>query len=117
MKTFQKFNVDDELEKEKIFLKFAHIDELEIKFDFIDYESDLFYFYKKFTMLCQDKVNETLYMSIRIWSVFQSKTNLNHNETKKFMTHMLDKYFNLNTYISRKGIPNGITSIDKHFKL
>ena len=39
MKTFEEFdNID---EKEKLFLELAHLDELEIKFDFIKYENYL----------------------------------------------------------------------------
>ena len=43
--TFIKESYDDPFEKE--FLSLSHLDELEIKIDFIIYPKDLFYFYNK----------------------------------------------------------------------
>lgn len=40
MKTFDKFNIDED-----IFIKALHLDELEIKIDFIRYSSHLFFYY------------------------------------------------------------------------
>ncbi|MCK9446879.1 hypothetical protein M0Q50_08525 [bacterium] len=117
MKTFEKFKIDDEREKERIFLYFAHIDELEIKFDFIEYKQFIYYFYKEYTLLCQDKVKQKFNISIRIWSVFESKTGLNHKETKNFIKQMLNKYFNFDKYTIHKGLPQGIILIEKHFKI
>ena len=45
MKTFEQYNINDEKEMEELFLEIAHLDELEIRFDFIKYNLDLFYFY------------------------------------------------------------------------
>lgn len=116
MKTFEQFdNID---EKEKLFLEVAHLDELVIKFDFIEYEYDLYYFYKDNCLFDQNK--KTMYFYIRyikIWSVFEKKFGINFQEIKDFMLGMINKYFKLKNYIPFQRINHSVKDVDEHFKL
>lgn len=100
MKTFEQFqNID---EKEKLFLELSHLDEIEIRFDFINYKTLLYYFYKEINLFEQDKIR--LYFWINneeIWSHFESIFN-NDNEIKIFLSHMINKHFGLNDYNAKK---------------
>lgn len=91
MKTFEDFN-----NMEELFLGIAHLDDLEIKFDFIDYGADFFYYYNDSWLFKENKKNEFFFINYdKIWSVFEKKYGLNYDEIDNFMTIMLDKYFKL----------------------
>ena len=97
MKTFEQYNNIDE--KEKLFLELTYLDDLEIKFDFIEYKEYIFYFYKDDYLFYQDKKNMKFYINYyKIWSVFESKFNINYEEIREFMKGMIDKHFNLKDY-------------------
>ena len=101
MKTFEAFNNIDE--KEELFLQLAHLDELEIKFDFIEYENIIFYFYKDKCLFYQNKKSKAFYIEyVKIWSVFEKKFSLNFKETKDFMVGAIDKHFKLKDYTPLK---------------
>ncbi|MCK9445782.1 hypothetical protein M0Q50_02690 [bacterium] len=114
MKTFEKFNTIDE--KEEQFLGFAHLDELDIKFDFIEYEIGLFYFYKEIWIFGQEKKYKYFYINKYFWDSFESNFGLNYQETKVFLSVMLDKYLNLSDYIISNKNRIGIIWVTRHFK-
>ncbi|MCK9445426.1 hypothetical protein M0Q50_00865 [bacterium] len=89
MKTFEQFDIIDE--KEKLFIELAHLDELDIKFDFIFSRLELFYFYKKecyFNILKKDfaTINKS------IWS----RIGNNHDDIEKQMNILIYKFFGYN---------------------
>ncbi|MCK9445933.1 hypothetical protein M0Q50_03475 [bacterium] len=116
MKTFEQFENINELEKS--FLELAHLDELEIKFDFMRYESDIFYFHNYKCLFKLVKKNVFIYInSDEIWSVFENKFGLDYIKTTKFMGDMIHKHFKLNSYKISKYENWLLRSIDNHFKL
>ncbi|MCK9446880.1 hypothetical protein M0Q50_08535 [bacterium] len=116
MKTFEHFEVIDE--KEKLFLELAHLDELEIKFDFIEYPKNIYYFYKDTWLFNQDKKFNYFWINYdKIWIVFSSKFDINYKEIGYYMSDILEKHFKLNGYETISS-NNPITKrIDTHFKL
>lgn len=96
MKMFDAFNIDD---KEKLFLELAHLDELEIRFDFIEYKNSLYYFYKKNCLFDQNKKRKIFWINYsKIWRVIEKKFDINDKETKDIMSSMVEKHFKLKKY-------------------
>lgn len=86
-------------EKENLFLELAHLDELEIKFDFIDYKTTLDYVYNDEILFIQSKRIKIFVINYKdIWSVFTKRFNLTRGEIKEFTEDMIEKYFNLKGY-------------------
>lgn len=98
MKKFEDFeNVD---EKEKLFLELAHLDELDIKFDFIRYPIEIFYYYENHCLFNKIKTQNKFYINHnKIWIIFKNRYNLKYIDIKNFMKIMLDKHFNSKGYI------------------
>lgn len=98
MKTFETFNNTDELEK--FFLEVAHLNELEIRFDFINFETYMFYFYNYKCFFHKMKKTKIFYMDdYYIFSKFKSKFNINYRNFRLFTKKMIDKHLNLDDYI------------------
>ena len=86
----------ENLQYEKLFLELAHLDELEIKFDFIEYENDLYYFYNKNVLFDQYKKSGRFYINYdKIWSIFGSKFNLKYNDIQSITKKMVERHFKL----------------------
>ncbi|MCK9445687.1 hypothetical protein M0Q50_02215 [bacterium] len=114
MKSFEQFdNIDN---KEKHFLALAHLDELEIKFEFIKYKDMLFYFYDYgflFDISKKSKIFNTSYLEI--CSVLEREYNMNIYDIRNFMTTMVDKYFKLKNYKILTSFPNRSFVITEEF--
>ena len=90
-------------EYEKLFLELAHLDELEIKFDFIRYKIDLYYFYNNninfFDISKRDNIFYTNYDEI--WKFFNNFFKKpkdvwnNKDEITLMLTPIVEKYFKL----------------------
>lgn len=99
MITFENYNIDNEVEN--LFLELAHLDELEIGFDFINNKYQLLYKYNNVYLFSHDK--PTKYLRIKygeIWSSIEDIFNLTIEETTYHMNKMTEKYFNLYDYIT-----------------
>jgi hypothetical protein len=98
MKTFDDFDEYDE--KEDFFLELAHIDELQIRFDFIKYKIYMFYCYENNRSLFHKiKKRKIFYIDdFYMFSKFEKKFHTNYKNTRIFMKKMIDKYFNLYDY-------------------
>ena len=111
MKTFEQyFNLlienfnNKEKEMEEFFLQLSHINELDIKFNFIEYKDTLFYLYKNKCLFDQDKKTMYFYINYdKIWSVFEKEFSLNYQEIKDFMSGMVEKHFKLKDYTPNHG--------------
>ncbi|MCK9446764.1 hypothetical protein M0Q50_07895 [bacterium] len=102
MKTFEQFNTIDE--KEKLFLELAHLDELEIRFDFVDndYENYIYYFYKEKCFFAKDKSNRHFYIDYDyILFKLMKKYMMDLYDTINFISNMLKKYFKVDYKIRR----------------
>lgn len=96
MKTYESFN---NKEQEELFLELARLDELEIKFNFINTPNKLFYHYDGILYFINEKENK--YFSInRNWICFEFKNEFgfDESETLSFMETMIEKYFGLYNY-------------------
>lgn len=115
MKTFEQFeNID---EKEKLFLQLAHLDNLDIKFDFIEYKYELFYIYKDNCLFYQEKKSKCFYINFdKIWEVFENKFSLNYKKIQKIMNGMVKKHFKLKGYKSFIESFPTCSMIEKHFR-
>jgi hypothetical protein len=92
MKTFENYNLKYEMEES--FLHLAHLDNLEIKFDLIEYEDDMFYFYDNIYLFSYMKKPKEFYMNPkRIWSI-ENRYDISGIEFEQFMKSMVEKYFN-----------------------
>ena len=109
---------DRYIEYEKLFLELTHLDELEIKFDFIEYENYLFHFYNESELFLQDKKNGWFYMNYtKIWSIFGSKYNLKYDDIQSITKDIVEKHFKLKDIITTFRNEFYDTSVEKHFKL
>ncbi|MCK9445735.1 hypothetical protein M0Q50_02455 [bacterium] len=100
MKTFDAFNID---EKEKLFLKLSHLDELEIKIDLINYSEHLFYFYKDNCLFYYNKKYKRFYISyFDIWKDIFYINGAYRSNIYSCMDSYINKYFGLNDVISEK---------------
>ncbi|MCK9445736.1 hypothetical protein M0Q50_02460 [bacterium] len=100
MKTFEKYKKDINLDKqEELFLELAQLDELDIRFDFIELPEDLFYFYKEKCFFVQDKNGKCFRINDDdIWSIFRNNIGMSYTATQSFMNIMIKKYFGLYAY-------------------
>jgi len=99
MKTFEQYNINDEKEMEELFLEIAHLDELEIRFDFIKYNLDLFYFYNDEWLFSQDKKFKNFYLNHKnIWLKFGYTSDLNKSGFRFIIRNIVNKHFNLTDY-------------------
>ncbi|MCK9447043.1 hypothetical protein M0Q50_09355 [bacterium] len=87
-------NESKEEDYEKIFLKYSHIDKLEIKFDFFEYDECLLFFYKnKYIFAIRYNDNKGyFYMSCRFLSRFKINGSVSSNN---ILYDIVKKYFNL----------------------
>lgn len=97
MKTFESHNKSEKRLNE-FFLHFSHLDELEIKFDFIENEGvDLFYIYNEKKLFYFDKRSKYISVSYyEIWSYFEKDFDLDYDETQTLMKKFISKYFKIN---------------------
>lgn len=95
MKSFEQYK-----DMEQLFLELAHIDELEIRFNFIsNHNNSILFFYKDIWLFDQDKKTKEFYINYdNIWLIIKSKFNLKIKEIRYFFTYMIEKYFNLTGY-------------------
>lgn len=75
MKTFEEFDFDviDAQVFRKKFLELSHLDEIEIKFDLLEYENMLFYFYNQTCLFYNTKKINSEYIYINyedVWGKF-----------------------------------------------
>lgn len=91
MKNYIKYNEDSEQDYyEKLFVEITHINELEIKFDFIDFSECLLYFYKNEYMFVYRKNTQKNRDYFYIPDSIIRKINTNSYEILLF----IEKYFN-----------------------
>ncbi|MCK9445709.1 hypothetical protein M0Q50_02325 [bacterium] len=83
MKTFESFIKPEE----KTFLKLSHLNDLEIKFHFIEHQKEMFYFYKKDCLFFE---NREVFFVTYIWDQIEI------DDPFDFFTKMINKYFNNN---------------------
>lgn len=100
MKTFVDFEQFDNIdEKEKTFLEFTHVDELDIKFDFINYKGMIFYFYREKIIFNIVKKNKFIGINDNMWNIYRKKYKMeNIIDVFKFLKTMIDKYLGLYEY-------------------
>ena len=83
-------------EYEKLFLELAHLDELDIKFDFIEYKNYIFYFYNETELFDQYKKSRDFYINYNeIWSFFKTNYNLNYDDIKSITKDLVERHFKL----------------------
>lgn len=98
MKTFGNFN-NKQKQMEDFFIEVAHLDELEIKFDFIEYNGlFLYYYYNNVRLFDMTKKFKYFHINSLIWKSFSSKFNLDYNNAQSILSSMIEKYFNLSGY-------------------
>lgn len=91
MKTFEEFEDIDE--SEKIFLQLAHIDELEIKFNFISSRTVLLYLYKDNFLFEITKKSKKIWINYEdVWYPFEQKYNTIRSDRYVQPRVLLDKY-------------------------
>ena len=97
MKNFINYIKESKEDKyEKLFLKLSHLNELEIKFDFIEYKKLIFYFYNETELFDQDKKSGWFYINDdKIWSVFKFKFSLNYDDIQSITKKAIEKHFKL----------------------
>jgi hypothetical protein len=100
LKTFEIFGhgvyVDKCEQIEKEFLELSHIDDLEIKFNLIEYPNDMFYFYYNDIFFHIDKKNSILGIINIIWNRFYD-FDITFNEITDYLHNIIcDNYFNTN---------------------
>jgi hypothetical protein len=93
MKTFEAFNIDPH---ENLFLEISHLDELEIKFDFFEYKSTIFYLYNNNCLFGYVKSHKTFYVNRDdISKYFETSFYINKKNMVVFLESMINKYFNI----------------------
>jgi len=100
MKNYYNYiNESKEYEYEKIFLELAHLDELEIIFDFIKYEKNIYYFYNELSLFNLYKnlyKNSYFYINYSdIWKFFESKFRLNYDDIQLITKNLIERHFKL----------------------
>ena len=106
MKTFEQFESMDEIK----FLELAHLDELEVKFDFIFNKIYIFYFYKENCLFYQNKKGKYFWINYeRICSYFEHKKNI--------ISNIVNKYFNLTGYTNYCSLTKNIYKIENNFNI
>lgn len=98
MKMSENFNSN---EMEFTFVQLTHFDELEIKFDFIEYDEYLFFCNKmlKDWLFIYNNFDFKFYINYdRIWRPIENKYNLKYDNLEKFFDDMVKKYFNIVEY-------------------
>lgn len=100
MKTYEDFNNIDEKKMEELFLQLSHLDELEIRFSFLDNNNNLssskYYLYYYYKSVCFFEINTNRkYFWINEVSIFNiiREEIIDYNSTMKFIKKMIDKYF------------------------
>ena len=120
MKYLKLFNesIDDNLQYDKLFIELSHLDELEIKFDFIEYEDYIHYFYNESMLFVQDKKKGWFYMNYdKIWSIFKTKFKLNYGDIQSITKKIVEKHFKLNDITTVQHTIYELILVEKHFKL
>lgn len=107
MKTFENY-YNESFEIEKSFLKFSNFYELEIKFNLIEYEEDMFYMYDNKCIFDQDKVGRNFWINKNILKKISTDMSLSYNDTIEMLYHTIEKYFNIEKYL----ITDGTFSVD-----
>ena len=85
MKNYTNY-IKESLEEEYdiLFLKLAHLDELEIKFNFIKHKKDIFYFYND-SCLFFKTYNQWFFINYNIYSIFYNNIDI--------ISSIIQKYF------------------------
>lgn len=95
LELFDYFNLGTEMEEK--FLELSHLYELDIKFDFIEfnYRNKLFYFYKDICYFIHS-ISDNFFINYDVWEPIKSEFRLSDNQIKSFMLSLSNKYFNTN---------------------
>ena len=99
MKTFEQFiNESKEEDFENKIIKFAHIFDLNIKFDFLFeirvYANSIFYFYDNDYMFTYIKKNNDFYVREDFDDLI--KSDLLYDDTNELLVPIINKYFKIN---------------------
>lgn len=86
---------------EKLFLELTYFNELEIRFDFIEYDDELYYYYKETKMFMVYEYFEQFYINERTFRQFVDEYVLNIMSPKDFISDMIEKHLNLINYSIR----------------
>ncbi|MCK9445716.1 hypothetical protein M0Q50_02360 [bacterium] len=95
MKTFEQYN-NKEKEMEESFLELAHLDKLEIRFNFIDSKYQMFYVYNGVYIFLQDKIEKRFVVYNDVSNYFIA--NFYYANIKVFFNNMIKKHLNLFDY-------------------
>ncbi|MCK9445721.1 hypothetical protein M0Q50_02385 [bacterium] len=98
MKTFGNLQNHMEKEMEELFIKLSHLDELEIKFNFISTENYLFYNYNDEWQFIQEKNQMYFWTDEDIIVGIENDFDLGRVETRIFLQTMIEKYFGFKNY-------------------
>jgi len=123
MKTFHNYikeSIEEEFERKII--NFAHLFDLNIKFDFLFdirvYRNSIFYFYQNEYMFTYIKNNNDFYVREDFDDLIKSK--LWYDDTNKLLVPIINKYFKLNIeeiYYDDSDERNEDIDIDAYFKI
>ena len=101
---------------ENLFLEFAV--DLKIKIDEEKYPNHVFLFKNDECYFYFNLKNRRFYVEYdKIWSIFQSKFELNYIDIKSFMKYMLERHFKLMGFTPSLGSIHFTVQLERHFKL
>ena len=101
---------------ENLFLEFAV--DLKIKIDQKKYPNCVFLFKNDECYFYFNLKNRRFYVEYdKIWSIFQSKFQLNYNDIQPFMKYMLERHFKLMDFTPLFKQITGAVTLERHFKL
>ena len=113
MKTFEQYN-NKEKEMEELFIQLSHLDELDIKFDFLRYKYEMFYFYKKNFLFDIEKFGtnsiDKFWIDEKIWNRIVLRFGFSSIDIEDFMVSMSIKYFGINKKNIIGPVSKGYTS-------
>lgn len=96
MKNYLQYNKEKAEGVEELFLKLSHIDELDIKFDFIECSHDLYYFYKGGWIFIHHKENNHFIMNRdKINDIIKDRFSLSVAEMNLYMESMVEKHLKI----------------------
>ena len=66
----------------------------------------------------QDLKNADIWINYdKIWSIFESKFEMKHDDIQFFMKDMVEKHFKIRVNITQKKFMSAIAVVEKHFKM
>lgn len=116
MKTFEQYIEYYGEQEEKKFIELFHVNELDIRFNFIDYDVHLYYFYKDIYIFEYDKTFDRMCVNNNITNVID-RWKIKYIPTYTFIEEMMKKYLDL-SYRGLFNDPKHICdSIQNDFKI